>query len=109
VTNLPGSVQDPAWSPDGSTIAFSWGTEAGGGLYLISADGTVLRRRPGAPRGASASWSPDGSRILFGTQDTEYHSVIHVMQVDGTGLFSLDNDGANAVDAAWQPSISRTE
>jgi Tol biopolymer transport system component len=53
---------NPAWSPDGLTLAFDWN----GGVYAVPYGG-------GEPRqlvaGTSATphtvWSPDGSRILF--------------------------------------------
>jgi len=69
----------PAWSPDGTWIAFSsdrdaapgvfpgqWETLQSTGIYIIHPDGTGMRRvtRTGGVAG-SPSWSSDGRRILF--------------------------------------------
>jgi Tol biopolymer transport system component len=61
----------PAWSPDGTRIAF----ERSGELFVIDADGSNSRRltvrKAGYHRPAkSPAWSPDGRRIAFaGTRD----------------------------------------
>lgn len=68
---VPGD--EPAWSPDGATIAFQSQT----GISLIDADGTNERTiRSG---GFQPSWSPDGRQIAF------VDGGIRVMQADGAG------------------------
>lgn len=65
------SVESPAWSPDGTRIAFAarpWnrGSLHRLELYVINADGTSLQRlthRTGAD--SKPTWSPDGSRLAF--------------------------------------------
>jgi Tol biopolymer transport system component len=55
--------RQPAWSPDGTLIAF---VDLSFRLVVARADGTplmVLTR--GRPFARSPSWSPDGSRIVF--------------------------------------------
>ncbi|MDE3053762.1 MAG: PD40 domain-containing protein, partial [Gemmatimonadota bacterium] len=56
----------PAWSPDGRSVAFvTWNDDVGGEIYRVSADG-------GAPRRVSTeaayyrdlAWSPDGRRLV---------------------------------------------
>jgi len=73
---------DPAWSPDGSRIAFE--TRAGR-LATMNPDGshrTVFLRRGGEP-----DWSPDGSQITF----------VRRVGPRGTDVFVVNNDGTGRV------------
>jgi TolB protein len=77
LTDEPG-VDDawPAWSPDGTKIAFTRRRRDSGGLrltgpddiYVINADGSGLRQL--ANDAADPAWSPDGSRIAFSSEAT---------------------------------------
>lgn len=71
-------VIDPAWSPDGSRIAFSGLTTAcvptagcaGGsfGIWVVNADGTggiQIQTPPTGGYGRGPKWSPDGTRIVY--------------------------------------------
>jgi Tol biopolymer transport system component len=51
----------PAWSPDGSRIAF----ERNGYVFLVDQDGTHLEQLTTGFAGAPA-WSPDGKYVVFG-------------------------------------------
>lgn len=51
----------PAWSPDGSLIAFA---HAGEGIGLVTTSGRVLRRI-GHQSAARPTWSPDGTKVAF--------------------------------------------
>ncbi len=55
-----GSAQHPAWSPDGSTIAF----ESSGRIWLVPATGGAASPLT-MDEGRSPSWSPDGTRIAY--------------------------------------------
>ncbi len=55
---------DPAWSPDGTRVAFTRWTEPQG-VYVINADGSGLRLVHEIKGPKSPTWSPDGKRIAF--------------------------------------------
>src|SRR5207253_9586094 len=54
--------QSPTWSPDGSTIAFSYGSTQA--LTVMNADGTG-QHALGPVNANRPSYSPDGSTIVF--------------------------------------------
>jgi TolB protein len=92
---------DPAWSPDGSLIAFSSRRESSFDLYTMRADGTGTRRLTSATEDdGHPTWSPDGKSIAFarGTPGR-----IYVMNADGTGVRRLTEDFAEEADPAWSP------
>ncbi|MCL7380529.1 serine hydrolase [Streptomyces sp. 35G-GA-8] len=56
----------PAWSPDGSRIAFLRARESAPQLWLLPAAGGEAEQVTTLPLGAGAPvWSPDGTRIAF--------------------------------------------
>lgn len=88
LTNRPGSYShSPAWSPDGSQIAFvSENRNNPLGIsvfeiYLMNADGSRQRKltpNENLPMETSPTWSPDGSQIAFRQPDG-----IYLIQPDG--------------------------
>ena len=86
----PGYVFDlPAWSPNGTWIAFQ---RPYGQLFVVHPDGTDLHQVPvQLPAGSGAqdpSWSPDGSTIVFSVLEGD-HSGIYTVRPDGTGLHEV--------------------
>ncbi|MHA6780591.1 TolB family protein [Pseudonocardia saturnea] len=62
----------PAWSPDGSRLAFTRGDgEGGGSLRVVPVDGpgetVTVRERPETVE--APVWSPDGRRIAFASRE----------------------------------------
>ena len=93
----------PAWSPDGSIIAFMsdrhanislMGTDDGDlEIYLMDRDGSNVRRlTEGAATALTPAWSPDGQRIAFHTY-RDGIAYIHVMNADGSNQRPL-TDGS---------------
>lgn len=78
---------DPAWSPDGSKIAFAeWATPWG--IYIMNADGgdEILVFSSNVAR--SPVWSPDGSQIAF-YFETEGWTAPWKACLEGYGCFTL--------------------
>ena len=91
----------PAWSPDGTRIAFSAGEAFSaphlrGGIYVINADGTAVRWV--AP-GHGPVWSPDGSKIAFRGNGNQ---TVHA---DGTHLATLPPGSWGGL--SWSPDSKR--
>ena len=48
------------------------------------------------------SWSPDGRKFAF-VSDRNKHSVVYVMNVDGSGLERLSPENAESIHPNWSP------
>jgi TolB protein len=98
VTTLTSGGGYPAWSPDGTQLAF----ESGLAIYVVGVDGSGLRRVPGVS-GFDPAWSPDGTRIVF-TVGADADHDLSVVALDGTGLRRLTLGPASDSSPAWGPS-----
>jgi tricorn protease len=96
----------PAWSPDGSQIA--WFSDASGEYQLMLGDPTgVVKPRavslPSAAFFSSLSWSPDGKQLLF--QDN--HLNLWMLDVSSARTTKIDTDAhydpPHQPDAVWSP------
>lgn len=93
----------PAYSPDGSRIAFCSSRDGEFDLYVMSADGTDVK--PVAKLNgmqARPCWSPDGKRIAF-TWNADGRYDIHAVNLDGTGLVRLTDGFERADYPTWHP------
>jgi Tol biopolymer transport system component len=66
LTRDPAEEFSPAWSPDGTKIAFSRFTGSRFQIFVMNADGTgAVQITTGDSAATGAVWSPDGTRIAF--------------------------------------------
>ena len=103
IVSNPGVDIDPAWSPDGSKLAFTSDRDGGGlDVYTRGADGTVVVRLTQNFGGYRPAWSPDGARIAFVSQRSG-NAEIYVMDADGSNQVRITNNAAHDTDPAWSP------
>lgn len=94
----------PAWSPDGTQIAFSSLDDPIQSIYLINADGSHLRRLTEGPGSDfSPEWSPDGRQIAFVSTRGSGDLNLYVMDADGSNMRQLTEDRRVDRSPAWSP------
>jgi TolB protein len=107
LTRHPAEEFDPAWSRDGTKIAFSRFTGRRYQIFLMNPDGSGAVQLTRGESGASdAAWSPDGTRIAFtrcrGSCD------VYVINADGTGERRLTHGEEPGVQSpTWSPDGRR--
>ncbi|TML35796.1 MAG: hypothetical protein E6G24_00575 [Actinobacteria bacterium] len=105
-TAQPSLQGQPAYSPDGSRIAYVCGNFE---LCVMNSDGSGQGRLttsqwPGKWAYVDhPTWSPDGSQIAFASNaDGKFH--VYVINADGSGLHRLPGTSWNDDDPAWSPN-----
>jgi Tol biopolymer transport system component len=93
----------PAFSPDGTKIAFVSRRDSDPGIYVMNADGTnVEKLADGATDNTTPSWSPDGERVVFGSEGA-LGTEIRVVNAEGTGERSVTDPPTEGIDPTWLP------
>ncbi|MGB8646644.1 MAG: SH3 domain-containing protein [Anaerolineae bacterium] len=88
----------PAWSPDGSKIAFVRFTSSRKSeIWMMNSDGTDAHLIvPGDTGGSMPTWSPDGQYIAFLSYRNGGYDI-YVMKPDGSRQTQLTNTKVNKV------------
>jgi Tol biopolymer transport system component len=107
VTSGLGDDSSPAWSPDGTRIAYAAEVNGATDVYVVPATGgppTRLTTGPGAH--TSPSWSPDGRHIAY-TLASGDRSAVWVMDADGSRAHRFAATPFRAYAPAWSPRGDR--
>jgi Tol biopolymer transport system component/agmatine/peptidylarginine deiminase len=106
-TSLTSDPEDdfaPAWSPDGSKIAFYTFRNGSAEVWVMNANGSGqagLTNQATAPNSQPA-WSPDGAKIVFVSRRNG-NDEIYTMNANGTSPTRLTNNTASEEEPAFSP------
>ncbi|KAB2855119.1 MAG: hypothetical protein F9K46_16015, partial [Anaerolineae bacterium] len=93
----------PAWSPDGTKIAYYAQIDGIADIFTIDvASGTITQLTQNAGNNARPDWSPDGSQIVF-MSDRDGSFNLYAMNPDGENPQRLTDRTEDDTSAAWQP------
>jgi len=104
ITNAKADDSEPAWSRDGTRIAFVRAMDGNPEIYVVNANGSNESRLafdPGVD--VSPDWSPDG-RIFF-TSNRDGKRDIYSLKPDGSAVARFTTTGATS--PAWSPDRTR--
>jgi len=111
ITSAGAQDRQPAWSPDGTRIAFSTNRDDDLGIWLVNPDGagavkiTSSENFKDGDLDAQPTWSPDGGRIAFvhTTQSIRPRRGIFSMKPDGSAIANMTPRAYSAVEPSWSP------
>ena len=91
-----GYLSDPAWSPNGELLAFSWQRPNGNyDIYAMSiVDHKLVQLTRDESRNERPSWAPDGRHIVFASTRTGTWQIWSML-ADGTQARQLTTQGTN--------------
>jgi uncharacterized protein YjdB len=102
ITTDTTSATDPAFSPDGSRIAYVSTSGGNAEIYVMNADGTSPTRLTIDPAADGRPvFTPDGQTILFHSTRTAGKQQIWAVNVDGSALTQLTRDSVS-----FAPAVS---
>jgi Tol biopolymer transport system component len=103
LTYNSGGDYAPAWSPDGTKIAWLSSNADFQAVWVMGADGSNPTRLSYDVNGGQlVTWSPDGSKLAY-TGYTDGLEQIVVMNADGSNPHQITHESHHASQPAWSP------
>lgn len=108
LTNVAEDHGSPAWSPDGTKLAFVRGPVGRqADTWVMNADGSQPIRLTNHPADDySPAWAPDGARLAF-VSDRDGNPEVYLMNADGSAVTRLTSHPADDQAPAWSPEGRR--
>jgi Tol biopolymer transport system component len=113
ITDHRADDREPAWSPDGTQIAFASTRHKGSEIYVMRADGRRVKRLTNdKANNEGPAWSPAGfpgeERIAYMAEEAHYRSALIAVAPDGSRSQRLTSGGSyHDFDPAYSPDGSR--
>ena len=102
-TRTLGAGEFPAWSPDGTTLAFTLGAEDTAQVWVANVTTGDRRALTSIAGSSDAAWSPDGTRIVFSRLNGDSNDLF-IMAADGSDVVALTSTpDLSEAHPSWSP------
>ncbi len=98
ITSAPGWEAEPAFSPDGTLVAYSAGASGNADIWIVDPDGgEPLRLTDGPGENRKPAWFPDGRSLAFVSTRSGAASIWKVSRLGGSASLLLENGDMPAI------------